>query len=113
MKIVIFPDTAPLPVSHNPKIKKHVALSYKERAGITQLAQAIFPPGEIAPGHAHDDMLEIFIVQAGSGVIRIDNTAYDLGPNCCAIAEPGETHEIENTGTDNLVILVMGLETMP
>lgn len=102
----------PSVVSHNDKIEKRILLSHKpnheECLPVTQFAQAIFPPGESAPGHQHKDMAEVFFVQSGSGEIQVDDTTTALTPGRSILVEPGEHHEIRNTGGDDLVILYFG-----
>ena len=110
MKVLPFSEADLKAVSHNPKIKKRVVLSNGERGNIYQLAQAVFPPGETAYTHSHDDMTEIFIVQSGLGTIRIDETSHELKSDVCAVVDPLETHEISNTGTDDLVITIIGIK---
>lgn len=109
MKVLSFSEADEKVVSHNSKIQKHVILENKELGNITQLAQAVFPPGEIAHTHSHTDMVEIFMIQSGEGIIRIDDKPYNLSPNICAVVEPNESHEIVNTGEENLVITFIGL----
>ncbi len=59
-------------VSHNPEIKKKLMLCFGDLPHLTNFSQARFAPGQIAPAHAHQDMSEVFFVEAGSGVIQID-----------------------------------------
>ena len=96
-------------VSHNPEIKKKVMLRFGDLPHLTNFSQAHFAPGQTAPGHAHQDMCEVFFVQDGSGVIRIDNKEYPLLPGDCIAVEPGEVHEIINTGLAELVLIYFGL----
>ena len=55
-------------------------------------------------------MSEVFFVSAGTGIIRIDETEYSLTPGVCVAVEAGETHEIINTGTKNLILTYFGIE---
>jgi quercetin dioxygenase-like cupin family protein len=96
-------------VSHNPAIKKKVMLRLGELPHLTNFSQAQFAPGQVAADHAHSDMCEVFFVEAGSGVITIDGTAYSLEPGVCIAVEPNETHEVRNTGADQLVLTYFGL----
>jgi quercetin dioxygenase-like cupin family protein len=54
-------------VSHNPEIKKKVMLRFGDLPHLTNFSQARFAPGQTAPAHAHQDMCEVFFVEAGSG----------------------------------------------
>ena len=62
-----------------------------------------------APGHAHQDMCEVFFVEAGQGNICIDGTDYALTPGVCVAVEPGEVHEVSNPGQEELVLTYFGL----
>jgi mannose-6-phosphate isomerase-like protein (cupin superfamily) len=54
-------------------------------------------------------MCEVFFVESGSGIIRIDGQEYPLQPGTCIAVEPGEVHEIVNSGTTDLVLTYFGL----
>lgn len=76
---------------------------------VTGFFQARFPAGEIANSHQHDDMYEVFYVEQGRGLIRVDNQEIVLEQGVCVSVEPGETHEIENTGKEELVVNYFGV----
>lgn len=96
-------------VSHNPAVTKRVLLRGSDLPHLVQFAQATFPPGESAPVHSHPDMVEIFLVEAGRGQITVDGTPYPLEPGSCAVVEPGEAHELANTGAAPWVVTYFGL----
>lgn len=113
MKIVALEDLPDEPVSHNSAIKKKVLL----RKGVlpacfVKFAQARFAAGQAAGAHAHAhaDMFEVFLVEQGEGLIRIDAAERPLRLGTCAVAEPGETHDLLNTGTVDLVITYFGVK---
>lgn len=54
-------------------------------------------------------MCEVFFVEAGSGVIHIDGKEYPLLPGNCVAIEPGEVHEVVNSGSTELVLTYFGL----
>ena len=97
------------PSSHNSEIRKKVMLRNGELGRITNFAQARFPPGQIAAAHAHQDMIEVFYVQEGAGEMWVDGVARGLETGACVAVEPGETHEIRNTGDAELVLVYFGL----
>ena len=106
------PEEQPLlPVSHNPKIAKKVFLPFGMLPPVTNFAEAVFPPGEKAGAHSHPDMTEIFLTRTGDGLITVDGHEIKLAAGTCVVAEPGETHEIVNTGQDNLIITYFGIST--
>jgi quercetin dioxygenase-like cupin family protein len=96
-------------VSHNPAIKKKVMLRLGDLPHLTNFSQAQFAPGQVAAAHSHDNMCEVFFVEAGEGTIWIDGTPHPLLVGTCVAVEPGETHEVVNTGTTNLVLTYFGL----
>ena len=97
-------------VSHNPEIRKKVMLRAGELPHLTNFSQASFAPGQTASAHAHQDMWEVFFVESGSGVIRIDTQEYPLLPGNCAVVEPGEVHEVINNSDSELVLTYFGLQ---
>jgi quercetin dioxygenase-like cupin family protein len=76
---------------------------------VTNFAQARFAPGQIAPGHVHPDMAEVFFVESGQGTITVDGTPYRLSPGTCIVIEPGEHHEVSNTGPETPILTYFGL----
>ena len=96
-------------VSHNPKIQKRVMIAPGEIEGVMSFSQASFPPGEIAGRHVHADMTEVFLVQQGQGEMSVDDVLIRLDPGVCIVVEPGESHEIRNTGDEALVVTYFGI----
>ncbi len=78
---------------------------------IINFSRAVFPAGEIAGAHKHDDMSEIFFVQSGKGVIAIDGVDHPLEVGTCAAIEAGEMHEVRNTGSEDLVLSYFAVRT--
>lgn len=97
------------PVSHNPAIQKKVMLRLGDLPHLTNFAQARFAPGQVAAAHSHQDMCEVFFVEAGIGVMQLDDRSYPLHAGVCIAVEPNETHEITNTGSEELVLTYFGL----
>lgn len=111
MKII---DIAQLPlmeISHNPRVKKQTILKPLEIEHITLFSIAYFPPGEVADAHVHPDMVEIFMVRSGTGVIRIGNDSHVLISGRCVVVAPNELHEIENTGREILEVQCLGVRS--
>ena len=109
MKFTSLNDLPQEAVSHNPEIKKKVMLRFGDLPHLTNFSQARFAPGQVASGHVHQDMCEVFFVESGSGLIRIDDKEYPLLPGSCVAVEVGEVHEVINNGTDELVLTYFGL----
>lgn len=104
-KLIELPDEE---VSHNARIKKRVMLKTGDLPHLIGFSQARFPAGEMANRHKHDDMYEVFYVEQGVGRIRVDDQEIALEPGVCVSVEPGENHEIENTGNEELVVNYFG-----
>ena len=49
-------------------------------------------------------MPEVFLVEQGNGVIRINGQEYPVEAGMCITVEPGELHEVTNTGEEELVL---------
>lgn len=109
MKQVSLATLATREVSHNPVIKKQMMIGFDELKPLTQFARAVFPPGECAPGHAHDNMAEVFFVERGCGNMRINGVNYPFMQGECITVHPGEIHELSNPGTEELVVIYFGI----
>lgn len=97
-------------VSHNARIRKRVIIANGELGPITNYARAVFPPGEKADSHLHNDMAEVFSVESGCGEIRINDVAYVFTAGTVVLVEPGDVHEIINTGDTNLIVNYFGVQ---
>jgi quercetin dioxygenase-like cupin family protein len=113
MKRIALNDLPEESVSHNPAIKKKVMLRLGDLPHLTNFSQARFAPGQVAAAHAHADMCEVFFVEAGRGIIRVDQQEYALTTGTCIAVEPGEQHEVHNTGSEELVLTYFGLRVEP
>ena len=109
MKRVSLNDLADQGVSHNAAIRKKVMLQPGDIPHLTNFSQATFAPGQIAPAHAHSDMHEVFFVSAGTGTMTINGTDQLLAPGVCILVEPGDVHEVSNTGEEMLVLTYFGI----
>lgn len=104
-------ETEPLEaVSHNPKITKRVLVRNGQCGNITQLARSVFPPGERVEPHAHPDMIEVFMVRSGCGQVIVNGQTLTVKVDQCIVVEAGETHEVINAGSDDLVFDYFGLQ---
>ena len=111
MKITTLSQLPIESVSHNPAIKQQVMLRMGDLPHLTNFSQASFQPGQVAEAHAHKDMHEVFFVESGEGAIAIDNASYPLTPGTCIAVAPHESHEVTNTGTEDLILTYFGLRT--
>ena len=96
-------------VSHNPAIKKQVFLPGNEVPNITQFARSVFQPGQVAPGHAHEDMWEVFLVTQGVLTIIVDGNIHHLEAGSSITLAPNEHHELRNEGSSELHLTYFGI----
>ncbi|MDF7808079.1 cupin domain-containing protein [Pontiellaceae bacterium B12219] len=108
IKINQLPETG---MPHNARIRKRVLLEKGEVRGITDYSRAVFPPGEKAGSQLHNDMAEIFTCESGCGEMRINDVGYVFSTGTTILVEPGEVHEIINSGPTDLVVIYFGVET--
>jgi mannose-6-phosphate isomerase-like protein (cupin superfamily) len=113
MKLVRLAEVPDEPVSHNAAIRKRVMLASGDVPNVTQFAQSVFRPGQVAAVHVHRDMAEVFLVTTGEGAIEIDGAAHRLTPGTCVAVHPGERHEIRNDGSVDLVLTYFGVRAPP
>ena len=109
MRLLTLDTAAREGVTHDPSIEKRVLLRRGDIPHVTQLAQARLEPGQVARGHAHGDMYEVFLVAAGTGRITVDGCAHPLTVGTCVVVEPGETHEVAGVGPEALVLTYFGV----
>ena len=98
-------------VSHNPEITKHVLLRRGDLPHLTNFSRSRLRPGQTAGAHAHDSMHEVFYVESGTGLMRVGGEEITLKAGVCVAVEPGESHEIRNTGALELVLIYFGIES--
>ena len=110
MKYVDLKQTPISNVSHNPEIKKQVMLNPGDIPNLVYFSQARFKPGHVAAGHSHQDMSEVFFVEQGSGTMTINHRPYSLSPGVCVAVHPGDTHEVTNTGTEDLLLTYFAVQ---
>ncbi|WP_277877836.1 MULTISPECIES: cupin domain-containing protein [Calothrix] len=60
-------------------------------------------------GYQVSRYFRVFFVEAGAGTIYVDGKEYALVPGNCVAVEPGELHEVVNTGTSELILTYFGL----
>jgi uncharacterized cupin superfamily protein len=59
------------------------------------------------PYHAHSSQWEMYMILSGRGQLRTAEGKSEVGPGDCFIHPPGEPHQMENTGTEDLVYYVI------
>ena len=69
----------------------------------------ILEPGVTMGEHTHDGDEEYYYVLAGHGTIVLGGTRYDIGPGDVTAVFPGGSHSLENTGDEDLHIIVVSV----
>lgn len=111
MKLTSLACTPDSDVSHNARIRKKLLIANGDIRHLTNFSRAVFPPGEIANGHRHRDMTEVFFVESGAGAMAVNQQVIAMLPGTCITIEPGDYHELRNTGSTELVVLYFGVIT--
>jgi mannose-6-phosphate isomerase-like protein (cupin superfamily) len=111
MKIISLEKIKPEPDSHSPKVTKKVILKKAAVPHLSHFSQASFKPGQIASEHIHEKMFEALLVESGTGLIKVDGKVHQLKKGDCVLVEPGEGHEIINTGSQDLILTYFGVDT--
>ncbi|MDQ8191339.1 cupin domain-containing protein [Roseibacillus persicicus] len=96
-------------VSHNAAIRKQVFVSNGEVPNITQFARSVFQAGQVAPGHSHEDMWEVFLVTSGVLTVEVDGAVHRLEAGASITLAPKEVHELRNEGPEELHLTYFGI----
>jgi len=110
MKSVSLNNISATTTSHNTAGQKKQMIAPGAVPHLVQFAQATFKPGEVATEHKHPDLYEIFLVESGSGIIRIDDKEQAIEKGMSITVEPNELHEVENTGDKALVLTYFSIK---
>lgn len=66
------------------------------------------PPGAaVCPHHAHVAQWEFFHVLRGAGTVRAGAARHAIRAGDCFLHPPGEAHQLINTGSDDLEVLII------
>ncbi len=109
MRMVTLADIPEEGVSHDPQLKKQVMIRDGELPHLRKFARTRFPPGEAARAHSHDGEYEIFLIESGEGLVKVEGREYRVEAGICVVFEPAEVHEVVNTGAEQLVITYFGI----
>jgi quercetin dioxygenase-like cupin family protein len=109
MKICTLSEMPTSQVSHNPEITKRLMINASVVPHLTNFSQAVFKPNQKTVMHAHASMFEVFFVQSGKGYVKVGDIVYPLVAGNCVTIEPGDQHELGNSGEGDLVVLYFGI----
>ncbi len=97
-------------VSHDPQIRKKVMIRDGELPHLNKFAQARIAPGQAASAHSHEKFYEVFLIESGVGIVKVDGQEHPVSQGMCVIFEPNEVHELINNDSSEMVITYFGLE---
>ena len=69
------------------------------------LAEATVEPGQCTQLHKHHTSEELYYIISGEGRMRLDRAQFEVKVGDAVCIPPGTPHNIENTGSQSLVIL--------
>lgn len=69
------------------------------------LAEATVPVGGATVAHYHPVAEELYLIQRGTGRMRLADEERDVAPGDCIVIPPGVEHKLRNTGAEPLVLL--------
>ena len=73
---------------------------------IKEIGMMTLRPGDSIGLHAHVDNEDTYIILSGEGKFTDgEGGEYIVGPQSVTLAGPGQSHALENTGSDNLVFI--------
>ena len=85
----------------------HIAEAGEMADQIMLYAKGALPPGSSVGLHKHTGSMEISYFLEGHGKVTEDTEKYDVGPGDISICFDGESHQIVNTGSQDLVYIVL------
>lgn len=68
------------------------------------------PPGASVGVHTHQDDEEYYYIIEGHGTMTLDGERFEVGPGDITGVFPGGSHGLENTGNDELRLIVVSVE---
>ncbi len=60
-------------------------------------------PGSEQPMHSHPEAEQVYVVVAGTGLMRVNDEEQEVSPGTLVFIPPGAEHSIRNTGSVSLV----------
>ncbi|MBQ7544022.1 MAG: cupin domain-containing protein [Synergistaceae bacterium] len=73
---------------------------------IKEIGMMTLRPGDSISLHSHADNEDTYIILSGEGMFTDgDGGEYVVGPQSVTLAGPGQSHALENTGSENLIFI--------
>jgi mannose-6-phosphate isomerase-like protein (cupin superfamily) len=115
MKIFRLHDLEWIPASHespqSPSVWKKVLLQKADllEGRVQMVNWCRMESGKSFRAHYHEDMEEIFIILKGRAKMLVTGEEASLGEGEAAVISPGDVHEMENVGAEDLEYLAVGI----
>ena len=87
--------------------RKATSTDLRERHPFDVELTRIRPGATPYPYHSHSAQWEFYLVISGSGTVRDEQGVTQIGPGDAFIFEPGQAHQMTNTGTQDLLMYVI------
>lgn len=71
------------------------------------VAEIVIKADQGASVHHHNEIEEVYHIVDGSGVMHLDGRAQHVGPGDTVIILPGTRHRLQNTGHNDLLMIVI------
>lgn len=72
---------------------------------------SVLKPGASVGVHTHENDFEVYYIIAGQGTYTDNGKTYPVGPGDVTICHDGDSHGLENTGTEDLGFISLILFT--
>lgn len=83
-------------------------LEKEEMGGKGRLyAKNILPPGTSIGFHPHQEEFEVYYILKGEGIYNDNGAAIKVKPGDMLYNKSGESHSIENTGSEDLELIAL------
>ncbi|HJN18044.1 MAG TPA: cupin domain-containing protein [Armatimonadota bacterium] len=69
----------------------------------------ILPPGTSIGVHTHEADEEYYYILTGTGIMTLDDARHSVGPGTITAVYPGGNHGLENTGDEDMRIIVFSV----
>lgn len=86
-------------------IRELAGPGYAAEARNLSLAEATVGPGAATVEHLHRRSEELYLVTAGSGLLRVGGEEREVAAGDCVAIAPGTPHRLRNVGEVDLVVV--------
>ena len=90
--------------------RKGHELDFKSEHGLTLMHKYILPLGVSIGVHEHTDDEEIYYLVEGECLITMDDEKTPMRGGDISVLQSGHSHGIINTGTSEVILLVIGVK---